>query len=118
MVGTGEHTTVTGSGFQINVAKHVAVSSVDMSPASHWKVTVDPISLLATGKRTPSMKSVGMGHPPKLTKGLTVNRSVFSFSSGTNARRAVQYRYAIKIKVSAASRRHSHSINTMTKSLI
>ena len=70
MVVIGTHSNVTGSGSHTNVFKHVIVSVVGMNPSSHWKVTVDPIILLVAGKRTPSIRFVGKGHPPKLRRGL------------------------------------------------
>ena len=72
VVGGGEvsglHTTVPGSGLHISVPSQVSISTSDTYPGSHWRVTVEPCTLLVTGPKAPLlMRSVKRGPPPGKT---------------------------------------------------
>ncbi len=58
------HSIASGSGLHISVSSHVTIVTVDIYPASHWMVTVDPGNLLETGTKAPFMGLVNTGQPP------------------------------------------------------
>ena len=62
---SGLHTTVPGSGLHISVPSQVSISTSDTYSGSHWRVTVEPCTLLVTGPKAPLlMRLVKRGHSP------------------------------------------------------
>ncbi len=71
---SGLHSKDSGSGLHTTVSKHITILTEDLYPASHWRVAVDPGSLLVNELTAPLVGLVNTGQPPERVSVIIVIR--------------------------------------------